>query len=332
MIQNKRSLHRALSGGTLLFSLTLCHAAIANDYEVWLSDQANTQAINNATPNGTHGGKIRIYDSLDLELETPNNNPLVLDASTDLFPNALTDTGAHVTRIHGILPSHDHRYMGLNFVASGHVGIVDGESKQAVCLFRTTATTTGRQNHMSFWTNDGSKLIVANQNGRMLERIDISRNHGEVSAFNFNAAASLDLVGGDNRILAQPIAVDMNPDDNISCAVTGTVADNQSTLTPAGVAKQAADIRPKNAVICPIPASNNQHVYVTLGGGGLFVVDNSTSPMSIVGEYDKSIISSAGCGGVEAAGFMHINSGTSGPNVSEFSLYRLAQDFPVNFS
>jgi hypothetical protein len=37
-------------------------------YEVWLSDQANTRGISAATPLGSHGGQIRIYDSADLEL------------------------------------------------------------------------------------------------------------------------------------------------------------------------------------------------------------------------------------------------------------------------
>jgi hypothetical protein len=310
----------------LAFSSTQLHAG----YEVWLSDQANTQNINETTPNGTHGGKIRIYDSADIGNESPLNAPLVLDATADLFPNAKDDTGKHVSRIHGILPSHDHRYMALNFVASGHVGIVDGESKEPACLFRTTGTSTGRQNHMSFWTADGDHLIVANQKGKMLERIDVARNNsGDVDAFQFNANASLDLVGGAGRVVAQPIAVDMNPDDNISCSVTGSVADNQSTLTPAGNEKQHSELRPNNAVICPIPTQSSQHAFVTLGGGGLFVVDNQATPMAIVAEYDKSLIAAAGCGGVEASGYMHINSGTSGANVSEFSLYRLSTDLPV---
>ena len=298
-------------------------------YEVWLSDQANTQGITEAKPFGSHGGKIRIYDSNDIGNESPLNAPLVLDATTDLFPNAADDTGAHVTRIHGILPSHDHRYMALNFVASGHVGIVDGETKNPVCLFRTTGTTTGRQNHMSFWTNDGDHLIVANQNGRMLERIDVTRSGEAVTQFAFNAEASLDLVGGEGRVVAQPIAVDMDASDAIDCTVSGSVADNQSTLTPAGNAKQSAELRPKNAVICPIPTADSQHVFVTLGGGGLFVVDNQATPMAIVAEYDRSLISAAGCGGVEAGDFMHINSGTSGPHISEFSLYRMSTDLPV---
>ncbi len=306
------------------------NSAQAYEYEVWLSDQANTQGISDVKPNGTHGGKVRIYDSSDLALDVPNDMPLVLDATLDLFPNAQVDTGAHVARIHGILPSHDHRYMALNFVASGHVGIVDGETKQPVCLFRTTHTSTGRQNHMSFWTADGEQLIVANQNGRMVERIDVARNaKGDVLGFAFNGDASLDLVGGEGRVLAQPIAVDMNVADGINCAVTGEVADGQSMLTGSGTPKEAKGVRPTNTVICPVPASNSQHIFVTLGGGGLFVVDSKATPMAIVAEYDNSTISSAGCGGVEAAGFMHINSGTSGKGISEFSLYRFEVDYPA---
>ncbi|MEB3180057.1 MAG: hypothetical protein VKL59_13635 [Nostocaceae cyanobacterium] len=50
--------------------------------------------------------------------------------------------------------------MTLNFVASGHLGIVDGETKQPVCLFRTTQTSTGRQNHMSSVSPDSTKIIT----------------------------------------------------------------------------------------------------------------------------------------------------------------------------
>lgn len=296
-------------------------------YEVWLSDQANTQGISSSS-DGTHGGAIRIYDGVDLEQTPPVNNPLVLDATSDLFPNADGTTGAHVARIHGILPSPDHRYMALNFVASGHLGIVDGETKLPVCLFRTTGTATGRQNHMSFWSPAGDKVIVANQNGRMLERVEIIRDiKGAVIRFDFNASASLDMVGGSGRVVAQPIAVDMDPEDDIECTVSGEVADDQPTTTPNGAPKQETEIRPTNTVICPISASNNRHVFVTLGGGGMFVVDIYATPMAIVAEYDVNVVHAAGCGGVEAAGFMHLNTGTPGPNISEFTIYR----FPISY-
>lgn len=310
----------------LLGTSSITHA---KGYEVWVSDQANTQGMTAETPSGTHGGAVRIYDSLDLEKTPPADNAMVLDVTTDLFPAANTTTGAHVARIHGILPSPDHKYMALNFVASGHLGIVDGETKRPVCLFRTTGTSTGQQNHMSFWAPNGHSIIVANQNGRMLERVDVMRDSGgAATSFDFNAAASLDLVGGAGRITAQPVATDLNTEDGIACTVSGTVTDGQVTITPTGALKQADGIRPLNTVICPIVASTSQHVFATLGGGGMFVIDMRSTPMTIVAEYDMSVIRAAGCGGVEAAGFMHLNTGTSGPNISEFTLYRFSLDYP----
>lgn len=300
-------------------------------YEVWLSDQANTQGITADVPNGTHGGHIVIYDGADLDHEPLIDNPLVLDVTTDLFQTANVTTGMHVSRIHGVVPSPDHRYMALNFVGSGHLGIVDGASRRPVCLFRTTGTTTGRQNHMSFWSTDGSHLIVANQSGRLLERVDVSRDRkGQVSGFVFNATATLDMVGGVGRVLTQPVAADSNVADKITCVVSGTVAADQPTLTPNGAPKQAAGIRPLNTVICPIPTSSGRHVFATLGGGGMFVVDSAATPMAIVAEYDGSVIRAAGCGGVEGAGFMHLNTGTSAPDVSEFTLYRFPLAYPMS--
>ncbi len=301
---------------------------IRGSYELWLSDQANTGGLSVSTPDGLYGGKIRIYDSADLELTTPIDNPFVLDVVADLFPNADVTTQAHVSRIHGILASPDSHYMALNFVASGHLGIVDGRSKKSVCLFRTTRTDTGRQNHMSFWTPDGNHIIVANQNGKILERVDVVRNAaGAIRKFEFNADASLDFVGGTGRILSQPIAVDMDLANKIDCGVKGTVADNQSTTTPAGNPKQSPQ-RPNNIVICPIPTSTGKHAFATLGGGGMFVIDVRSNPMAIVAEYDMTKISAAGCGGIESQGYMHMNTGTSGPNKSEFSVYRFGIDYP----
>ena len=305
--------------------------AIADDdddkYEVWLSDQTNSKGISALADTGTHGGFLRIYKSDDLEQKPPVNNPLNLDAA-DLFSNALASTGSQVIRLHGMLPSPNHNYMNVNFVTSGHLGIVDARTKIAVALFRTTGTSTGRQNHMSFWSPDGNYLMVANQNGRMLERINITWDaSGEniVSAV-LDAAASLDMVGGVGRITAQPVADPSLPIGSVS----GRVPDGQSTTTPNGTPKQAAGIRPNNTVICPIASSNGRHVFVSLGGGGMFVVDYTVTPMQIVGEYDRVQQRAAGCGGVEGAGYVHLNTGTPGPNISEFSVYRFRpQDFPA---
>lgn len=42
-----------------------------------------------------------------------------------------------------------------------------------------------------------------------------------------------------------------------------------------------------------------------------------------------SVIRAAGCDGVEAAGFTHLNTGTPAPNVSEFTLYCFPLDYPI---
>jgi hypothetical protein len=323
---------RSFFGFVLTLSLVFLGTtsyAYNSDYDIWMSDQGNTQEITETNPRGLYGGKVRIYKSKDLEKKPPINNPLVLDVATDLFPMAQQTTGDNVNRIHGIMPTPDDKYVTLNFVASGHLGIVNSQTKKAVCLFRTTQTSTGRQNHMSLVTDDGSKILLANQSGKMLERVDIAKNDkGKVIGFQYNADASLDLVGGTGRILAQPIAVDVDPYDDISCTKTGLVSDGQSTITPNGIAKQAVNIRPNNTVICPILTENSQHAYATLGGGGMFVVDTNITPMEIVAEYDVNTFRAAGCGGHSANGSMFLSTGTPAPNISEFSVYQLTQDYP----
>lgn len=41
----------------------------------------------------------------------------------------------------------------------------------------------------------------------------------------------------------------------------------------------------------------------------MFVVDSQSTPMAIVAEYDRATVHPNGCGGVEAAGKMYVNSG-----------------------
>lgn len=296
-----------------------------NGYEVWVADQSNSQGFAVGADAGTHGGFLRIYDGADLDRDTPVNAPRVLDVA-DIWPNALSGTGAHVVRLHGAVPSPNHHYMNANFVVSGHLGIIDARTRTPVALFRATGTTSGRQNHMSFWSPDGKYLLVANQGGKLLERVNLTWDQSGqtlVSA-QFDAAATLDLVGGSGRVTAQPVADPSLP----TGSVIGVVTDGQPTTTPNGALKQEPNLRPNNTVICPVLSSDNRHAFVTLGGGGLFVVDYTVEPMTIVAEYDKSAIRPAGCGGVEAADSIYLNAGTPGQHISEFTVYRLPLTFP----
>ena len=169
----------------------------------------------------------------------------------------------------------------VSFVASGHVVIFDAESRTPLQCFETTVGSTGtRQAHAAFPAPDGSYILVANQNGKRLERID----------------------------------TDLRP------TRSRTIPRRRSTWRRAprhgGSRASIRYLRPINWPICPIIDSSSTYGFVTLRGGGLFVVNARTTPMSIVAEYDKTTVSGNGCGGIELGGHMYINSGGSPVNVS----------------
>lgn len=177
--------------------------------------------------------------------------------------------------------NNEHTHAVLSFVASGHVVIFDAVTRTPLSCFETTiGSTNTRQAHAAFPAPDGSYVLVANQNGKRLERID---TNFQTNTFVHNAAATLDLM---------------------------------TCTTPNGQPCEQPDLRPINWPICPIIDSSSRYGFVTLRGGGLFVVDAKSTPMRIVGEYDKATVKGNGCGGIEVAGHMYINSGGSPVNVS----------------
>ena len=71
--------------------------------------------------------------------------------------------------------------------------------------------------------------------------------------------------------------------------------------------------RPDTSPICPITESTSHYAFVTLRGGGLLIIDVTTTPMKVVATLDNNQIHPAGCGGIEAGGTMFINSGGGWP-------------------
>ena len=326
--------------------LTIEGKSAAAGWEVWLSDQSDSYDISAENPAGTYGSRILIYEGADIvsappgayHEDDPQFAPTVIEAA-ELFPNAKEELGLNVERLHGMLPHPSHKYMNANFFGpgAGMVGIIDGqpdcddgveqcERIRAAALFRTTGPEGSTpSNHMSFWTPDGNHLIIANLGAKLLERVDYDP---ATDTFTFNKAATLDLVGGRNLTAMEAMADSTLPAGQVS----GSYANMQPTTTPSGALKEEAGVRPNNVVVCPIPSSNSQHAYVSFGGGGLFVVDITTEPMSIVAEYTNDVISPAGCGGATDGEYMYMNAGVSaspaGADDSTFIMYRLPIDYP----
>jgi hypothetical protein len=244
-------------------------------FEVWIADQSDTRP--------GFGGQLLIYEGSHLMgRNAAQAKPIArLDLGESTADLCRAATGRNPVRPHMILFNNEHTHAVLSFVASGHVVIFDAEARKPLNCFETTVGSTGtRQAHAAFPAPDGSYILVANQNGKRLERIE---TNFATNTFAHNPAATLDL---------------------------------RTCTTPSGQPCEHPDLRPINWPICPIVDASSRYGFVTLRGGGLFVVDAKATPIAIVAEYDKATVKGNGCGGIEVAGHMYINSGGSPVNVS----------------
>lgn len=272
---------------TLVTLLAACDDEIVGPgqrqrYEVWLVDQSNATGL-------AHGGRIYIYADTALTAVAPPT-PALIDLSAETTALCFASTAANPTRPHMLFFNTAQTHAVLSFVASGHVVIFNAVTRAPVACLRSSAGAGGsRQAHAAVPSADGSYIAVANQNGKLLERINT--NYG-TNTFILDGAATLNLA---------------------------------TCTTPSGAACQATGVRPDNAPICPVIETASTRTFVTLRGGGLFVVDAKATPMRIIAEYDAATVHPNGCGGIQVGGNMYINSGgATASNLSEFDVYRFA--------
>src|SRR5680860_927971 len=230
----------------------------ASDYEVWAVDQSNT------TADG--GGTLYIYPAA--ALTEGAGEPEVIDLGGNTTSLCMEQTDSVPVRPHMIVFNASHTHAILSFVATGHVVFYDAATRAPVSCIDV-----GEQAHAVNASPDEGYVVVANQNGKLLQRIttDYATN-----AFVLDDAATINLA---------------------------------TCTTPSGAACEDAELRPDTAPIFPVVDNSSVFTFVTLRAGGLFVVDSSATPMAIVAEYDTSSIAASGLGLIEAAGKMYVNSG-----------------------
>jgi DNA-binding beta-propeller fold protein YncE len=266
-----------------LFVTPLLASASGNGkYEVWAIDQSNS-------PGKTYGGTLYIWDGHDLENRVRAATAPVetIDLGGDAAALCVASTGVNPVRPHmmAINPAQTHAV--ISFVATGHVLFMDAAAREPLACFRMSIGAGGvRQAHMSTPSPDGTYVTVANQNGKLFERI---LTDYETNTFVHDVGGTLNLA---------------------------------TCVTPNGIPCEAPGVRPDNAPICPITESTSRFTFVTLRGGGLFVVDSRATPMAIVGEYDISVVHGNGCLGAEVPGKMYIDSGGgTAANLHQADLY-----------
>ena len=238
------------------------------DYEVWVIDQSNSR---DEDGNGTldSGGRLYTYKGEDLLGEQASAAvPTVVDLGGAARDLCVAQTGTAPVRPHMFEFNRAGSHAVISFVGTGHVLFMDTTTKTPIqCL------DVGAQAHAAMPSNDQTFVVVANQNGRLLQRINTNY---QTNSFTLDNAATINLA---------------------------------TCTTPSGAPCQDAVLRPDARPICPVIDKCDRHAFITLAGGGLFVVDPNTTPMSIIAEYDKNTVHPDGCGGVQANGQMFINSG-----------------------
>lgn len=172
-------------------------------YEIWASDQSNSAAGQSSL--GVKGGFLWIWKSQDIEAQLqggPEAKPVsCVPTKTEgpcdvleVFPPSLRQKfqdgtlGSRLGKLdgfgrpHGMIRDPQGLYVSVNMFVpdGGYVGIIDTTTYEAISLFRVTKFSFAggdpaghRSVHMSFWSADGSALLVANLNGKAIERIDV---------------------------------------------------------------------------------------------------------------------------------------------------------------
>jgi hypothetical protein len=259
----------AVMWGVAALMLVAKPAAAETPYEVWAIDQSNSAGK-------TFGGTLYIYDGKSLERgrDAAHAKPERIDLSLAVAALCMAQTGVNPVRPHMLAMNASQTHAVISFVASGHVVIMDAPTRTPLACIRTSSGAGGaRQVHLAIPSPDETYIAVANQNGKLFERIDTDYS---TNTFVLNTSATVSLY---------------------------------TCTTPNGIPCEVAGIRPDNAPICPIVDFTSRYVFVTLRGGGLFVVDAKATPMQIVAEYNLDTVHPNGCLGAQVGDKMYVDSG-----------------------
>jgi hypothetical protein len=257
-------------------------------HEVWAIDQSNTAATSTSNGQLNHGGRIHIYDADALRTQGASAPVEVIELAGATSALCRTQTAVNPVRPHMAAMTRSGSHAIVSFVASGHVVIFDAATRAPLRCFRTETGSGGAvQAHAAVLTPDERFILVANQNGKKVERIAVDFAAG---VFVQEPSATIDLANG---------------------------------FTPNGALRQDPALRPDNAPICAFVPSSGFPAYVSLRGGGMLALDPYATPMSIVAEYDATAIAGDGCGFAEGNGWVVGNGGSNPNKLNGWFVYRL---------
>lgn len=155
-------------------------ATYARPFEVWAVDQSDS-------PGKTSGGTLYVYDGHQLQGPWASRaRPARVDLGGAAEQLCVQQTGTAPVRPHMLLFNTGHSHAVLSYVASGHVLFLDARKRTPLACIDV-----GVQAHAAVPSPDGRSVIVANQNGKLVQRIATDYR---TNTFTLEPAATLDLV------------------------------------------------------------------------------------------------------------------------------------------
>jgi hypothetical protein len=167
-----------------------------------------------------------------------------------------------------------------------------------------------RRPHMLFFTKDQSHAIVSFLSGQVLFMDAATKKPEACLSMGKNVHAAWPTPD-------QKMAIAANIAEKKFIRIWTDYAAHKYTFDPEKDVMNLAPLesgeRPDTSPICPITEASSKYAFVTLRGGGLLVVDVTSTPMKVVATLDNNQIHPAGCGGIQVGDTMYINSGGGWP-------------------
>ncbi len=221
----------------------------------------------------------------------------------------LTDQSDTAQESGGYLYIYEGAQLAAN-PASAKPSVTIDLAKEVNTLCQEATKTAVRRPHMLFFSKDQSHAILSFLSGQVLFMDAATRKAEACLSMGKNVHAAWPTPD-------QKMAVAANMADKTLIRIWTDYAGHKFRFDPEKDVLKLGPLqsgeRPDNAPVCPITDASAKYAFVTLRGGGLFVVDVSVTPMQVVATLNNLQIHPGGCGGIQVGETIFINSGGGWP-------------------
>lgn len=206
-------------------------------------------------------------------------------------------------------------YAGSSFNGKGYDG--SPEIIDLATIASGIGDGVGKKPHMIFFNSEQSHAIISNVSTGHVYIMDASTK--EIVS-NIRMGKDGDQSRGAHAAIPSPDSSMILITNNKKLERVNTdYANNEYSYNPddaLNLGDMEDESRPDNWIVWPLFTADGRFVFVTLRGGGLYVIDVKSSPMKIVTSFDNSQVGPTGVGGVtdEGGSKMYINSGGGSGN------------------